>query len=320
MNRFILIRLALGLVVSQLAAGASLAADPAAGASMPVVYAVNHPLAWMAERIGGDAVHVVFPVPDGVDPAHWQPTPETVLDYQGADLVLLNGAGYAGWTRFASLSPVRLVDTTRGLEDRLVPAGDSTHSHGPRGAHDHGDVASHTWLDPTLAAAQARAVAAALARLAPGSTADFDRRLNELVTELETWDRAMSEAFSALAATQFLYSHPVYQYLDARYRLDGLAVTWEPDTEPGAAAWRALEAAVDPGRRTLMLWEAAPLGTVSARLEAMGIRPVVFETGANPERREGYELLLERNWEGLRGALRKPVAPGQADPGLPRED
>ena len=42
------------------------------------VYAVNYPLAYFAERIGGDDVVVHFPVPAGDDPAFWSPDARTV--------------------------------------------------------------------------------------------------------------------------------------------------------------------------------------------------------------------------------------------------
>ena len=61
------------------------------------VYVVNYPLRYFAERIGGELVRVVFPAPADVDPAHWSPDAETVAAYQAADLILLNGAGYARW-------------------------------------------------------------------------------------------------------------------------------------------------------------------------------------------------------------------------------
>ncbi len=58
-----------------------------------VVYAVNYPLAWLAERIGGEFVAVVLPWPADVDPAFWSPDAETVAAYQRADLIILNGGG-----------------------------------------------------------------------------------------------------------------------------------------------------------------------------------------------------------------------------------
>ena len=38
-----------------------------------VIYTVNYPLAFFAERIGGDLVEVVFPAPVDEDPAFWSP-------------------------------------------------------------------------------------------------------------------------------------------------------------------------------------------------------------------------------------------------------
>jgi len=291
---------------------ASPVAKRPAEARLPVVYAVSYPLAWMAEQLGGGLVEVVFPVPTAVDPAHWQPSPEMVLEYQDADLVLANGANYAGWIRFASLSPGKLVYTTRGLGERLLPAGEVTHSHGPGGAHEHGGAASHTWLDPTLAGEQARIVAETLTQLVPQSAAEFERRLDQLVAELDGLDRAMSRFFSAPPPVQIFYSHPVYQYLDARFHLHGHAFNWEPEIEPDEAEWRKLEAAVDRSRITLMLWEAAPLDSVAARLHAMEVRPIVFETGANPEQKDGYDSLLKRNLVGLQVGRSGSAVPGKA--------
>ena len=100
-------------------AGASAGADR----SSLLVYTVNYPLAFFAERIGGDLVQVEFPAPPDVDPAFWSPDPEMVAAYQSADLILLNGAGYASWTDRASLASSRLVATTEGVTKSLVRIG-----------------------------------------------------------------------------------------------------------------------------------------------------------------------------------------------------
>ena len=67
------------------------------------VYTVNYPLQYFAERIGAEHVEVAFPAPSGVDPAFWKPDSDILRQYQQADLVLLNGAGYAGWVEKVSL-------------------------------------------------------------------------------------------------------------------------------------------------------------------------------------------------------------------------
>jgi zinc transport system substrate-binding protein len=64
---------------------------------------VNYPLQYFVQRIGGELVDVSFPAPRGVDPAEWMPDIDTVAEYQQADVILLNGAGYARWLRRMSL-------------------------------------------------------------------------------------------------------------------------------------------------------------------------------------------------------------------------
>jgi zinc transport system substrate-binding protein len=286
------------LLIGTMLIGCQPAEDPkpatvAVSTASPEVYAVNYPLAWMAERIGGDAIRVVFPAPEGIDPAHWQPTPETILNYQGADLVLLNGAGYAGWIQFAALSPGKLVDTSRGLSARFVSVGGATHSHGPKGEHDHGDVASQTWLDPSIASAQARAVADALEPLVSTADAAFER----LQADLANLDSRVAAAFAGWADAGVLYSHPVYQYLDARYGLNGRSVSWEPDEDPGDTEWQRLAGLQRDRAASVMLWEGEPLPATAAKLSDLGIATVVFETGARVPTEGDYLTLMQRNIE-----------------------
>jgi zinc transport system substrate-binding protein len=61
------------------------------------IYAVNYPLKYFAERIGGMHVKVYFPAPADVDPVYWTPDITSIAANQKADLILLNGAGYAKW-------------------------------------------------------------------------------------------------------------------------------------------------------------------------------------------------------------------------------
>jgi len=79
-----------------------------------IVYVVNYPLQFLAERIGGENVDVVFPAPTDVDPAFWSPDAEIVAAYQQADLILLNGAGYARWVTRVSLPRAAKVNTGAG--------------------------------------------------------------------------------------------------------------------------------------------------------------------------------------------------------------
>ena len=267
------------------------------------VYVVSQPLATLAERVGGEDVRVVFPAPPGEDPAAWRPSPETVVAYQGADLILLSGAGYATWVSQASLPTWRLIDTGAAYEDRLAPVDDAvTHTHGPEGEDDHGNVAFTTWLDPTLALEQARAIAAAFERARPERGAAFRERLEALEAELLALDERLREATGALGDTPILFSHPVYQYLQRRYDLNGRSVHWEPGEEPIGREWRKLGRLLPEHPARWMVWESTPLPSVEARLEEMGIRSVVLDPGGSASTEGDWLTIMDENVDRLGAA------------------
>ncbi len=257
---------------------------PAQAEPTRTVAAVNAPLAYIASVLGGEAVEVVYPIPPDIDPAYWQPSAEEILRYQQADLILLNGAGYAGWTKTALLPRARLVDTTASVQDRLIlaKADAITHKHGPEGDHTHdGAYAFTTWLDPDIATAQVAAVADAMAQRWPDMAPGMADRIESLDAELAALDAAFTQFFSDVAGREIFASHPVYQYLDRAYSGDILALHWEPDEDPGAPEWEALEQALDQDRDPLMLWENTPIAETRARAKALGIDITVLSPMAN---------------------------------------
>ncbi len=256
--------------------------DTAAMQGPPRVYSVNYPLAYFAERIAGDSVKVVFPAPAEVDPATWSPAAETIADYQRADLVLLNGAGYADWVQRATLSQSRLVDTSAALADSLIPVDDTvTHSHGPGGDHSHQGTAFTTWLDMDFAIGQARAVFDALVRLRPENETDFRERLTELEKDLGELDTRLKVVAERIGDRPLVFSHPVFQYLERAYELNGRSVHWEPHEIPGNEQWRELSDALATHAAAWMIWEDEPLADSVSRLEGMGITSLVFRPCGN---------------------------------------
>ncbi len=277
-------------------------------AEVPVVYTVNYPLAYFAERIGGDRLVVRFPAPSDVDPAFWKPGAEVILAYQAADLILRNGADYARWTRYASLPRRKQLDTSRSFRDGLLPSSDGVaHSHGPGGDHSHGGVAFTTWLDPKQAVAQARAIEVALSRLRPEDVQAFAARTDSLEADLTALDEELAAAFQGLTGQLLLASHPVYQYLGRRYELDLRALLWEPEVTPDESGWRELDAMLEDRPVAWMLWEAEPTPTTRAELGKRGIGVIVFEPCANRPRVGDYLSVMRANAEAVRSA----AAPGR---------
>ncbi len=296
-------RAALLLVLGALACSDRDTEDPAAAAETHAplsVYVVNHPLQHFAERIGGEQVQVTFPAPPDLDPASWSPPADTVAAYQGADLILRNGAGYARWISRASLPRAALVDTAAGFRERWIDlAGALPHTHGPGGEHSHGEWATTTWLDPTLATLQARAIADAFARARPQQEAAFRERLAALETALAALDERLAAAAAALDGAPLLFSHPVYDYLIRRYELNARSLHWEPDEPPTPAMWRALEDLLTDFSAPWMFWEAEPLPKTAERLLELGVRSAVYAPLANAPTRGDFLSGMTANAERL---------------------
>ncbi|MEE2775213.1 MAG: metal ABC transporter substrate-binding protein [Acidobacteriota bacterium] len=268
------------------------------------VYTVNYPLAYFAERVGGEMAEVHFPAPAGIDPAHWSPSAEEIGGYQQADLVLLNGAGYAEWTETAALPRARLIDTSYDFERPFIMRDQAvTHSHGPMGEHSHREMASTVWLDPTNAASQASFIAKTFAAVRPDHAAAFEQRRAALVADLEAIDADFASILESRIDTEVLASHPLYDYFARRYRLDLTAVTWEPHEAPTAEMWAYLDELHDETGATWMIWDGEPLAETRSGLDERGLKVVVLDPLSNRPESGDFLTVLRGNVESLRSAL-----------------
>jgi len=279
--------------------------DKAAGSATPSstttqlsVAVVNYPLMYFADRIGGPDVSLTFPAPPGGDPAFWEPGPEQIASYQEADLILLNGASYAKWVPRVSLPTSRMVNTSVAFADSYIPLeGETTHSHGDTGEHQHGEVAFTTWLDPLQAIAQAAAIRDALISSRPDAAAGFQERFAALEADLQELDDRLATIFAAAGPQPLLFSHPVYQYFIRRYEVDGAAVHWEPEEQPTPEQWQELETLLSAHPARWMVWEGAPEPATVAGLKEKGLGSVVFDPcGGAPEDGDYLSVM----WENIR--------------------
>ena len=274
------------------------------GHAQPTVYVVNYPLHYFAERIGGEQVNVVFPAPAGEDPAFWKPDLNTIAAFQAADLILINGAGYAKWLKTASLPKSRMIDTSRRFKADYIEVQDTgTHTHGPTGEHAHAGTAFTTWLDFRQAAQQARAVMEGLSRLLPDHQDDFEQRYTGLEQDLLALDERLAAIAAGQHAQPLLASHPVYQYLARRYGLNLQSVLWEPDVMPDAEQWEALQSILQGHAAAWMLWEGDPLPDSVAKLEALGVKSLVFDPCGNTPEQGDFLNVMQQSVARLRQAF-----------------
>ena len=231
----------------------------------------------------------------------WAPSGEDASKLQNADLLILNGAGYESWLAFTTLPDGLILDTTANLEDILLPIENETvHQHGPAGKHSHQGTAFTTWLDPQLAIKQARAIMQGLGRLAPEHSQLFKSNFEKLKQRLLQLDQSLAQAFADLGQQPVIFSHPVYQYLQNRYGINGRSTHWEPDTEPGIKDWIDFTNVLREHPAKLMIWEEAPLDTVREKLAQMDIHVVVFNPSGNVPEEGDYFMVMEKNSHDLK--------------------
>jgi len=273
-----------------------------------VVFVGNHPLEYFVERIGSPVIEVRFPGKVATDPAYWEPAPEDVVAMQRADLIILNGASYEKWLVKVSLPPSKLVDTSAGFKDRFIQLEEAiTHSHGPEGKHEHSGTAFTTWMDLSLAVEQARAIKDALSARYPEHKGQFEEQFKDLEKDLHSIDAGIKEAVAVSPGKPVVFSHPVYQYFQRAYGVNGKSVHWEPGEMPSETAWNEFGELLKEHPAKWMIWEEGPDSGIVGKLEKLGVKSAVVSPCGNEPREGDFLMVMRRNV----GELQRVYAKGE---------
>jgi zinc transport system substrate-binding protein len=242
------------------------------------VVAAFYPLAWAAERVGGDSVEVTNLTQAGAEPHDVELSPRDVEAIRDAELVVYAGSGFQPAVEDA-------------VADRDGPSLDVVE----------GDRDPHVWLDPVRFAAIAEEI---------GRVLDDPESATELADELRTIDREYRIGLESCERRTLVTTHAAFGHLAARYRLMQLSLTGKtPEAEPGPRDLeRLIEQVEDSGATTVF---AEPL--VSDRLAATvareaGVEVAVLDPveGLSEERLdagEDYLSVMRDNLTALREAL-----------------
>jgi zinc transport system substrate-binding protein len=276
----------------------SMAAEPL------TVFVVNYPMQYFAERIGGEHVNVEFPAPADVDPAYWMPDRPTIANFQRADLILLNGAGYARWVSKVTLPRFRIVNTSAGFKDRYIETSEViTHTHGSEGDHAHEALAFTTWIDFSLAAEHARTITAALNRKRPALRDIFETNNSLLEKDLMTLDRTIKDIVSKDKTRPLVVSHPVYEYFAHRYGLNIKSVHWEPDDILTHKQIMELNSLLKEHSAKWMIWEGNVMKQSAEKLKAIGVDSLVFNPCGNTPDQGDFLSVMRQNVKNLKSAF-----------------
>lgn len=145
----------------------------------------------------------------------------------------------------------------------------------------HGEFASTTWLDPGMAAIQARAVETAFSKAWPGKSEFFRTNADELAADLGLLNSKTRAAIADRYHGPVIFSRPVYQYFARAYELKGTSVNWSPDETPSRKMWGEVERIRKETGADWMIWEALPAEATVEGLRQIGISIAIFDPCAN---------------------------------------
>ena len=184
----------------------------------PQVVAAIYPLAYVTERVGGEAVEVEDLTPAGAEPHDVELTPQQVVTLSRADLVVHIGGGFQPSLEDALGSAEgALIDAREAAGDGLLPDD------------------PHLWLDPLLLADVGDAVADGLAELSPGEAASFEASAAELRRDLEDVHERYETTLADCERSELVTAHDAFGYLAERYELEAIPIAGiDPASEPSA--------------------------------------------------------------------------------------
>ncbi len=185
----------------------------------PLVVASIHPIADIAEKVGGSLVEVEVLLPAGTSPHTFEPTPREMRLLSKADLFLAVGLGVEHWA--GELVDAADVGRRRAVVSKGVPllGGDPPNP--------------HIWLDPLRAKLIAVNIAREFERLLPDRAALIIEQRKRVCASLDSLHHWIAEVVDELTTRRFVAFHPAWVYFADRYGLEQVAVIEEfPGKEP----------------------------------------------------------------------------------------
>ncbi|MEU3827201.1 metal ABC transporter substrate-binding protein [Streptomyces sp. NPDC029080] len=275
------------------------------------VVASFYPMAFLAERIGGDHVHVTTLTSPGQEPHDLEISPKQIASLEESDAVLYLKGLQPSVDDAVAQSPVGTkIDAAslttlehHGNEVGGHAAGHDTHE----GDEDAGKD-PHIWLDPQRYAQVAQGVGAAFEKADPGHAADYRKNTVRLVGELDALNFRFKQELAHTRSKVFITTHAAFGYLAERYGLTEEAINGlDPESEPSAARVRQLEKMAKADGVSTVFYETL-VSDKTARTVAddAGLKTDVLdpiEGITDKSRGKDYIAVQEANLKALRAAL-----------------
>ncbi|MBI2243261.1 MAG: zinc ABC transporter substrate-binding protein [Nocardioides sp.] len=247
------------------------------GAGGVRVAAAFYPLAYVADRVGGDHVDVTNLTAPGGEPHDLEPSVAVTAEIAEAGLVVYERGFQPAVDAAVDENAAGDVLDTAGVVD-LVPF----REHGV----DSDETDPHFWLDPLLLADVADAVADRLEQADPDHAADYRANAADLRGDLEGLDQEYADGLASCTRTTVVVSHDAFGYLQ-RYGVEMEAILGlSPEAEPTPADLARLQDLIRADGVTTVFSESI--------VSAKAAEALARETGAKSDVLDPIEGLTDR--------------------------
>jgi zinc transport system substrate-binding protein len=275
------------------------------------VVASFYPMAFLAEQIGGDHVHVTTLTQPGQEPHDLEISAKQTAALQESDAVLY----------LKNLQPsVDDAVSQSGIKTKIDAASlTSLEKHGNEvGGHaaDHDDheneelagLDPHIWLDPVRYAQVAEGVGKAFEKADPDNAAAYKANTAALVKKLGALNTQFATGLKSTGTKVFITTHAAFGYLAERYGLTEEAINGlDPESEPSANRVKDLEKMAKADGVTTVFYETlvsdktAKTIASDAGLKTDVLDPIEGITAKS--RGKDYFSVQEANLKALQSAL-----------------
>ena len=259
--------------------------------------------------VGGDAT-VVGLIPEGVDSHTFEPSPATIRDLAGADVLFMDGLHLEGSTERQARANLPHRRSIVALGSRVLsPRGYAFDFSFPKSG---GDPNPHVWMAPRYAKRFAEIVRDEMMQRDARHRAGYQERYRRYAEQLDALDRAIAQAVASIpkADRVLLTYHDAYAYFARDYGMRVLGAVQPNDfSEPSASEVRRL---IDQLRTTrvpaIFGSEVFPSTVLAQVARETGVRYVDKLRDDELPGRQGspehsYVGMMVRNVELMTGAL-----------------
>lgn len=276
------------------------------------VVAAFYPLQFVAERVGGDAVHVTNLAKPGAEPHDLELNAHQVAQVVDAKVIVyLKGFQPAVDEAVGQQGGDRAFDVAAAVP--LLDATDAGHSHEGEepGGEEHAEATGgkdpHVWLDPTRLATIGDKVAERLGQADPGHAADYTARAATFRTELDALDKEYAAGLKTCQRREIVTSHAAFGYLADRYDLEQIGITGlTPEDEPSPRRVAEVAAEAREHKATTIFFETLVSPKVAETIASeVGAKTAVLDPieGLQPNSTDDYFSLMRKNLAALEPAL-----------------